>query len=140
MPNDPFFGISTAAVEYVRTRAESIMGYTCRIERVKKSSFNQETGTAVPGGKTTIYEGPCRVFEVQSGAPMIISEEDVVMQTTQLSIPWDVDPVPIRDDEVQILSADDDQYMVGKRFVIDSSAKAGELRATRRFMIRGYQK
>jgi hypothetical protein len=62
------------------------------------------------------------------------------MQSTQLSIPWNTSPVPRKDDEVEIITSPQDPEMVGKRFVIDSSAKTGELRATRRFSVRGYQK
>lgn len=139
MTYDPL-GISSRAIDYVRQRAESVMGYTCRIERVQRPSFNQTTGRSVPGSRDTIYEGRCRVWEVSSGAPVLVAEDEVTMQTTQLSIPWNASPVPERDDEVVIIDADDDEYMIGKRFVIDSSAKAGELRATRRFQVRGYQK
>lgn len=128
------------ALAYVRDKATENMGYTCRIERVKKPSFDQTTGTATHGEKNTIYEGPCRVWELSGGGPVIIAEDEVTMQNTQLSIPWSTTPIPDRNDEVQILSADDDDDMVGRRFVIDSSARAGEFRATRRFAIRGYQK
>jgi hypothetical protein len=132
--------ISQYAINVVRERATDVMRYECRIERVKKPSFNQATGTAIPGSKTVIYEGKCRLWEVSGGGPIMIGEDDVVMQNTQLSIPWDTSPVPERDDEVEITAAPTDGYAVGKRYVIDSSAKAGELRATRRFTVRGYQK
>lgn len=131
--------ISDLAINYVRAKAESNMYSTCRIERVTKPSFNQTTGTATPGSKTTIYEGKCRIWEVTGGAPVLIAEEDVVMQATQLSIPWNVSTIPVRNDEVQILSSRSDAHLVGKRFVIDSSAKAGEMRPTRRFSVRGVQ-
>lgn len=70
----------------------------------------------------------------------MIGEDDIVMQNTQLSLPWSVNPVPKRDDEVEITSAPSDAEIVGKRFVIDSGSKAGEFRATRRFAVRGYEK
>lgn len=132
-------GISPRALEYVRARASSVMQATCRIERVNKPSFDQASGTATAGSRTTIYEGKCRIWEASGGGPIMIGEEDIDMQSTQLSIPWDTHPVPIRHDEVLILSHNTDPDLVGKRFMIDSSAKAGELRATRRFLIRGYQ-
>ena len=68
-----------------------------------------------------------------------VGEEDIVMQSTVLSIPWDVEALPVKDDEVVILSHHTDDKVVGKRYVIDSSSKAGDLRATRSFMLRGYQ-
>lgn len=112
---------------------------TCRIERVNPPTFDQNSGTAVPGSRVTIYQGKCRIWEVAGGAPVVVGEDDVVMQSTQLSIPYAVSVLPKKDDEVQILSHPTDPHMVGKRFVIDSSAKAGEMRATRRFAVRGYQ-
>jgi len=139
MVYDPL-GISSRAVDYVRERAESIMGYYCKIERVKPPGFDNATHQVIPGQRTTIYEGRCRVWEVSGGAPVMVAEDEVTMQTTNLSLPWDISPVPERDDEVTITASDADDYMIGKRFVIDSSAKAGELRATRRFLVRGYQK
>ena len=128
--------ISSAALAYVRTHAASMMNSTCRIERVKRPSFDQSSGTAVAGSKTTIYEGPCRIWEVSGGGPIMIAEDEVVTQNTQLSLPWDTSPVPERDDEVQITEAPTDASLVGKRFVIETSAKAGDLRATRRFTVR----
>jgi hypothetical protein len=131
--------ISNAAISYVRAKASENMSSTCRIERVTKPTFNQGTGVATPGTKTTIYEGKCRIYEVTGGAPVVIAEDDITMQATQLSSPWDVSVLPVRNDEVQILTSRTDAHLVGKRFVIDSSAKAGELRATRRFAVRGVQ-
>jgi hypothetical protein len=116
------------------------MQASCRIERVTPPTFDQASGTATAGGRTLIYEGPCRLWEVSGGAPVVVGEDDIVMQSTQLSIPWDVPVVPKKDDEVVITAHPTDQYVVGKRFVIDSSAKAGDLRATRRFAVRGYQR
>lgn len=134
------YGISDTAIDYVRERATANMRSTCRIERVQKPVFDKNAGRATPGTKLLIYEGICRIWETTGGSPILIGEDDVVMQGTQLSIPWDIDPVPITDDEVQILTSPMDTAMVGKRFVIDSSAKFGEMRPTRRFSVRGYQK
>ena len=133
------YPISELAKAFVRQRATDVMAYTCRIERVHKPSFDQASGTAVPGSRVTIYEGKCRIWEVTGGAPVVIADDEITMQSTQLSIPWDTPQVPKRDDEVEILTSPEDHTLVGKRFVIDSNAKAGELRATRRFAVRGYQ-
>jgi hypothetical protein len=57
--------------------------------------------------------------------------------TTNLSIPWDVPEIIKRYDEVTILTAPQDSQMVGKRYEIQTVAKAGELRATRRFEVTG---
>lgn len=131
--------ISGYAINYVRDRATATMRYTCRIERVNPPVFDNVTGTATSGTRSLIYEGPCRVWEVAGGGAVVVGEDDIIMQSTQLSIPWSASPVPRKEDEVTITIAPTDAEMVGKRFVIDSSAKAGELRATRRFAVRGYQ-
>lgn len=132
--------ISPWAVQYVRSRATAVMQYTCRIERVQKATYDENTLVAAPGGRTTIYEGVCRVWEVSGGAPIVIAESDIVLQDTQLSIPWNVSPLPKRNDEVLILTAPTDTALVGKRFQIKTSAKAGELRATRRFSVISMEK
>jgi hypothetical protein len=64
----------------------------------------------------------------------MVGEDEVPLQATQLSIPWNADPVPRRDDEVEVLTSDD-PAMVGKRFRIMDVAKAGDLRPTRRFTV-----
>lgn len=134
------YGISSRARDYVRNRATGVMQSTCRIERVNPPSFDQSTGRATSGSREVIYEGVCRLWEVSGGGMTVVNEDEIVMQNTQLSIPWDASPVPRKEDEVVITSSNTDSAVVGKRFVIDSSAKAGELRATRRFAVRGYQK
>lgn len=131
---------SNIALDYLRDKATEVMTSECRIERVSLPSFDESSGTAVPGGRVTVYEGKCRIWETSQGGPIMIGEDDVVMQNTQLSIPWDVNPVPKRHDEVEITASQSDSAIVGRRFVIDSSAKAGELRPTRRFTVRGYEK
>ena len=132
--------ITENAINYVRSKATDVMSSECIIERVTPPGFNTTTGTATPGSRSTIYEGPCRVWEVTSGAPVLIAEDEVTMQSTQLSIPWDTSPVPRKNDEVEITSSRTDAFLVGKRFQIDSSAKAGEMRATRRFAVKALQK
>lgn len=124
-----------AAMAYVRQKATEMMNETCVIERVRPPSFDQLTGTGVPGSRTTIYSGPCRLWEVASGGPVLINEDEVLMQNTQLSIPWDIETLPKRKDEIEIIGSRSDDLVVGKRFVIESSAKAGELRSTRRFAV-----
>lgn len=134
------YPISQRAVDFVRSRATAVMNYTCRIERVNPPEYNENSLLSTSGSKTNIYEGVCRVWEVAGGGPVVISETDIVMQNTQLSIPWDVAVVPQRHDEVLILTAPTDPALVGKRFQIESSAKAGQMRATRRFAVTAMEK
>lgn len=131
------YPISPRAQKFVRDRATAMMRYTCRIERVTPPSYDESTLIATAGGRTTIYEGVCRVWGVTSGASAInLGETEIPMQSTRLSIPWTVTEVPQRNDEVVIVSAvNEDPAVLGKRFRIESSSKAGELRATREFEV-----
>lgn len=81
-----------------------------------------------------IYEGPCRVWEVASSAQVVISDHQVVVSQTYLSLPWDA-PVPESDDIVEITkSADTD--LEGRTVQVVSVTRGGGLRASRRFTIR----
>lgn len=131
--------ISARARSYVRNRATAQMNYWCSIERITGPNLDETTLRATSGGREIIYEGICRIWEVTGGGTFAVAEEEYALQTTNLSIPWDTDPVPQRDDEVEILEAPTDADMVGRRYRILDVAKAGELRATRRFQIQGIQ-
>ena len=135
-----FTAISARALAYARSRAETTMNATCRIERVSKATFNQSTGRATAGTRTSVYEGPCRIWEITSQQPIMVGEEDIQMPTTQLSLPWDVSPLPQRKDQMEITAHPTDPEMVGQRFEIQSSVKAGDMRATRRFVMLGYDR
>ena len=132
-------GISTRARKFIQARATGNMTYTCRIERLAEPVFDEATSMMTSATATTIYTGVCRVFEVSGGAPITINEDAVVIQSTQLVIPFDATPVPVRDDEVVILTAQFDPALVGKRFRIMDAAKGGDLRASRRFTVQGVQ-
>ena len=127
--------ISPRATTFVRQRATAVMQYTCRIERVTKPSYDTTSLVGSSGSRTTIYTGVCRLWEVSVGAAISVAGDDITIQNTNLSIPWDTGVLPKRNDEVLILSAVSDPHVVGKRYQIESSAKAGEMRATRRFMV-----
>jgi hypothetical protein len=131
--------ISTRARSYIRRKATEQMNFECVVERVSGPSLDKQTLRSTAGGREVIYEGPCRIWEVTGGATFNVAEEEYSLQNTNLSIPWDADPVPITDDEVQILDAPTDPHMVGRRYRIVDVAKAGELRATRRFQVQGIQ-
>lgn len=129
--------ITAHSRQYVRVRATEMMEYTCRIERVSRSEgYDEETLVYTPASDAeVIYEGPCRVWELAASASVTVGDTDVYQQSTQLSIPWDTSAIIKRYDEVVILTAPQDSQMLGKRFEIQTVAKAGELRATRRFEV-----
>lgn len=126
--------ISPFAREYVRSRAAAVMSYECRAERIMPGSHDDTTLLYTTGAAEVLYEGICRIWEVNGANAVAMGEGvEIDMQTTQLSMPYDA-PLLKKNDEVLILNGPvQDTTMVGKRFQIQSSARAGELRATRRY-------
>jgi hypothetical protein len=131
--------ITAQSRKYVRSRATEVMEYECIIERGLVSADYDESTLIYtsPDAGETIYQGPCRVWELSGAGAIVVGDSDVYQQTTSLSIPWDTAAVVKRYDVVTILGAPQDSQMVGKRFEVQSVAKAGELRATRRFEVTG---
>ena len=132
--------ITAHARQYVRARAREVMEYTCEIYRGEKPDAYDEDSliyTVGSGLKEVIYSGVCRIWELSSASSIVVGDTDVYQQATNLSIPWDEPAIIRRYDEVLITSAPQDSQMVGERFEIQTIAKAGELRATRRFEITG---
>ena len=132
--------ISPRAREYVRSRATAVMEYYCRIERVTKGNHDEDTLVYTPGSRTTIYQGYCRIWELSGTSGVQVGDADLDIQMTQLSTPWNA-PLARKDDEVYIIEAPtQDKAMEGRRFQITSSAKAGELRATRRYAVKAWER
>jgi hypothetical protein len=131
--------ISAEARQYVRARATEVMEYTCRITRGSRpEGYDEDTLVYTPEGLAdVIYEGVCRIWELSGASMLMVGDADIYQQATQLSIPWDSPEVILRYDEVVILTAPQDSQVVGKRYEIQTVAKAGELRATRRFEVTG---
>jgi len=131
--------ITAEARAFVRNRATEVMEYTCRITRRSlPEGYDEDTLVYTPDGLAeVIYEGVCRLWEVSGAATVVVGDTDIYQQTTQLSIPWDTTALIMRYDEVEILTAPTDSQEVGKRYEIQTVAKAGELRATRRFEVTG---
>ena len=131
--------ISSTALNYTRSRmAQVMMGYECRAERITRGSHDEESLVYTPGSRETLYEGVCRVWEISGASVVGLGDTDAELDisTTQISLPWD-SPLLKKNDEIVITAADTDEQMVGKRFQVQSSAKAGELRATRRYSVTG---
>jgi hypothetical protein len=125
----------TNARAYVRSRTQWWMSAECIIERRKSPIFQTNTGYAIGPAKEAVYEGKCRIWEITTGGQVLIGEQSIEMQNTQISIPWDIDPIPIVDDLVTITDCATDVNMIGRMFEIIDTAKSGELRATRRFSV-----
>lgn len=131
--------ISAYARQWVRGRATGVMEYTCRIDRSGvPEGYDEDTLIyTAEGVAQVIYEGVCRIWEVANSSSVVVGDTDIYQMTTNLSIPWNTSAVVKRYDEVTILTSPTDDQMVGKRYEIQTVAKAGELRATRRFEVTG---
>lgn len=115
------------------------MECTCRIERVTNGQYDEDDLIYTAGTRELLYEGPCRLWEVSQASQVQVGETDISMYSTQLSIPWDTQADIRRHDEAVILTSPSDEQVIGKRFEIQSVAKAGQLRATRRFTVSAVQ-
>lgn len=131
--------VSSRARRYVQARATAHMYSTCIIERVGAPVFSDVTGIATAGARVQIYEGVCRIWEVSGAQPLAVGEDTLTLQSTNLSIPWDVEVVPRRDDEIEITSSLTDADLVYRRYRILDVVKGGDIRATRRFNVQGIQ-
>lgn len=131
--------ISAEARQWVRARATEVMEYTCQITRGGvPEGYDEDTLVYTAAGVSqVIYEGVCRIWEVANTSSIMVGDVDIYQTNTNLSIPWDTTAIVKRYDEVEILTAPQDPQMVGKRYEIATVAKAGELRATRRFEVTG---
>jgi hypothetical protein len=132
--------ISKLARQYVRTRTEDIMSYECRVERMTPPSSDEDTLITTAGGRLTIYEGKFRLWEITGATGLNIGGEDLMLESTQASFPYD-SPLFRKDDEIVITAVpEQDLMLMGNRYQIQTKAKAGELRATRRYTVTSVQR
>lgn len=122
------------AISVVRARALLFMTSNVEIRRPTKPVFDIDTGRASSGASSLIFEGPARFWEVTQATSIIVSEDSIDTENTQMSIQWDSSPVPVIGDLAKV-TASDDFNMVGRVFWIRSMAKSGLLRPTRRFNV-----
>lgn len=106
----------------------------CRIWTPGAPVVAPGTKIATRGVKELKYEGPCRLWEAQSGSQVVIGDEQVAMTQTYLSLPYN-SPIPEADDVCQITKSEDDD-LVGRTVSIVSITRGGGLRASRRFLVR----
>jgi hypothetical protein len=128
--------VSTWAKSYVRNVAEHQFTSSVRIHKVGTPVLDTVTGiyTSVEGAD--VYEGPARIWSVDGSGVLSLGEGDYAMQATYCSIPWDAEPVPDVDDQVEVIASDDTE-LIGQRFRVMSVDGGGLTRATRRLSLAG---
>jgi hypothetical protein len=130
--------VSPYARSYARRHATAHMYYTIQIERMAMGVFDEQTGGIVPAVKTVIYNGPARIATVSGPQIIQVGEDTMAMSQTTISIPFDTDPVPHRDDIATVLGLDTqraefgDPALVFKSFRILNVEYGGQMYATRR--------
>ncbi len=110
------------------------MTFYVQVERLSAASYDEVTLLASSGSRTVLWEGWVRIWEIQGDTTINIGEADLDIQSTQISFPFNT-PLWKRNDEVLVLETKHDDALVGKRYQIQSSAKAGELRPSRRYAV-----
>jgi hypothetical protein len=113
------------------------MYYTVQIERMSDGVFDETTGQISPAVKLIIYIGPARISSVTGPQVLGLGEDQMAFVQTSISIPWDTDPVPNRDDIVTVLTYDrhrgfGDEALIGRAFRILSVEFGGQMFAVRR--------
>lgn len=126
--------ITGRARTYVRTRAAREMSYVVVAERVTRPDYDTDSLAGIPGTRETLFESSARIWEITGGTSINIGESDLDIQSVQISMPWDTELLK-KNDEIRVVEAPLDSVMVGKRYQVQSSAKAGDLRATRRYSV-----
>ena len=128
--------ISQFSRSYLRVRAVELMSDECVIFRPGnggKVTYNPSNRQATVGSGTTIYSGPCRMWEVTGGSPVILADDELVVSQLWLSIPYNA-AVPEPEDQVRITDSDDES-LVGRHVKIMSIVRGGGLRASRRMQV-----
>jgi hypothetical protein len=117
------------------------MTYECRAERLSAVAYDDVTLIVPPRQRQVIIENsPCRIWEITGAQALNIGGTDLMVENLQLSLPYDT-PILKRNDEVEITNTpDQDTSIAGKRFRVLSSARAGELRATRRYAVEAIER
>lgn len=115
----------TAALPDLRAAAESLMVDTCIITRDGEGEpvFNSETGQYERPGRTTVYEGKCRLQDnrVQVGSPDQSSQAGLAIsvQNTELQLPVDGTGHIVPGDVAEILSCRFDLSLIGRKLTVE---------------------
>lgn len=132
--------VSPYARNYVRGHATAHMYYTVRIVRMKQGVFDEDTGGIATAINLEIYDGPARIWTVSGPQVIAVGEDQMSFTQTNMSIPWDSDPVPHRDDIATVSTYDPhpgygDSALLGRSFRILDVQLGGQMFATRRMSV-----
>jgi hypothetical protein len=136
--------VSPYARAYVRRHATAHMYYTVAISRMTDPVFDTESGVMVAAVNRMIYFGPARIWTVSGPQVLGVGEDQMSFDQSFVSIPWDTDPIPNRDDIVTVQDYDPvyyygDEQLVGRSFRVTNVQLGGQMYATRRLNVTGIE-
>jgi hypothetical protein len=124
--------ISSYAKTYIRERATELMNCTVLAYR-PGTEYDPVTRRNTSTLGVLVYDGPARVWEVPGAAQVVIGDEQLTISQSFLSVPW-ATPSFTLDTMILVTAADDDD-LVGRSLNIESSVRGGGLRASRMFQV-----
>lgn len=129
-------GVSAFARQYLRTRSVELMNDACVIHHpgAGRVAYDRTSGQATNHVGTALYTGPCRLWEIPAAQLTQLQGDLVAISTMYLSLPYDA-PVPEAGDIVQ-MTVSADPNVVGRTLDVVSVVRAGNLRGSRRVLVR----
>ena len=129
--------LSPRVAAYARQAVISYHNIELEVTRQLVSSLDEVTGliTTTFDGEFTGYAGSGRFWLSNDGVVTNVGEGDYSTISTNISIPWDADPVPELDEYVVITSSYEDSTLEGKIYRIMGVDGGGFLRAARRLQV-----
>lgn len=123
-----------AALPELRRQAESMMRDRCIITRPGAQTWDDATGTHLPGSTSTAYAGPCRVRRPNvAERDAVAGDADWTVTGVVVSIPVDGTTDDLLDATVTIVACEMDPSLTGRVFTVlaphaQSQADARRLR------------
>ena len=129
--------LSPRVAAYARQAVLSYHNIEIEVVSQLVSSLDDATGmiTTTFDGGFTGYAGSGRFWLSNDGVVSSAGDGDYSTISTNISIPWDADPVPALDEYVVITSAYEDSTLEGKIYRIMGVDGGGFLRAARRLQV-----
>jgi hypothetical protein len=131
--------VSPYARRYARRHATAHMYYTVTIERMGDGVFDESSGLIAVLTKSVVYTGPARIWTVSGPQVFAVGEDALAFSQTNMSIPWDVSPVPHRDDVATVTAIAHagfgDDELLGTSFRVLDVQMGGQMFATRRMSV-----
>lgn len=124
--------ISEFAKAYHRKRSTELMTHTCQIIRPgpSKVTYNNVTRVATSVNGTVIYSGACTAWEAPGGSPTIVSDDELIITQSWVSIPYNA--ASIEPGDVCMVTRPGEPNMTGK---VISVPHGGRLRGSTRFSV-----